>query len=89
MNKGVSRTGSRCTTPTAEPISLGGWYLTDNADNLTRWQFPDIQLGAGDYRVVFASGDNLVDPAGPLHTDFRLNGGGEFLALVRPRRANG
>ncbi|NQU22012.1 MAG: lamin tail domain-containing protein, partial [Candidatus Nealsonbacteria bacterium] len=26
--------------PAATPIDLDGWYLTDKADNLTKWQFP-------------------------------------------------
>ena len=71
--------------PSDQPISLNGWYLTDDADNLSRWQFPDdAELGPGEYKIVFASGDNRVGPEGEIHTDFRLNGGGEFLALVRP-----
>ncbi len=69
--------------PTDQPLSLGGWYLTDDADDLSRWQFPDVELAPGEYRVVFASGDNRVDND-QIHTDFRLDGGGEFLALVRP-----
>jgi len=44
--------------PTAHPISLNGWYLTDNADELTKWKFPEVTLGAEEYVVVFASDKN-------------------------------
>ncbi|MBM3854276.1 MAG: hypothetical protein FJ399_14140, partial [Verrucomicrobia bacterium] len=68
--------------PTA--VSLAGWYLTDNATNKTKWQFPAVTLSAGGYLVVFASDKNRRDPAGRLHTNFSLNADGEYLALVRP-----
>ncbi len=68
---------------------LTGWYLTDDPDDLTKWQFPAAaisQLSVGEYQVVFAS-DKSDDPAVPadeLHTNFKLAKGGEYLALVRP-----
>jgi hypothetical protein len=64
--------------------SLEGWYLTDKADNLTKWKFPTVTLGPDSYLVVFASGKDRRDPAGELHTNFRLSGAGEYLAMVRP-----
>ena len=51
-------------------VLLGGWHLTDNAAILTKWSFPDRELAAGDYLVVFASGKDRVD--GELHTSFKL-----------------
>ncbi|MBN2476320.1 MAG: lamin tail domain-containing protein [Pirellulales bacterium] len=70
--------------PTASPIELGGWYLTDKADNLTKWQFPTHSLAAGDYLLVFASEKAPNGPPGELHTNFKLSGDGEYLGLVRP-----
>jgi hypothetical protein len=64
--------------------SLDGWYLTDKADNLTKWKFPAVTLAPDAYLIVFASGKNRRDPAGALHTNFRLRGAGEYLGLVRP-----
>ena len=59
-------------------------YLTDDPDNLTRWQFPnDTSLASGDHLIVFASG-KTNPPPGELHAGFKLTGGGEFLALVAP-----
>ncbi|MBN2476227.1 MAG: lamin tail domain-containing protein [Pirellulales bacterium] len=72
--------------PTQQTVSLGGWYLTDEQSDLTKWPFPDVSLDPGQYRVVFASGqevDDHVDAQGYLHTNFRLDGDGEYLALVK------
>ena len=68
----------------ARKASLNGWYLTDSSSNLTRWQFPAVALEPDGYLVVFASGKNRRDPAGELHTNFKLSGAGEYLGLVRP-----
>ncbi len=65
-------------------VNLEGWYLTDSARNLTRWKFPAVTLGSDMYLVVFASGKDRTDAAGELHTNFKLSGSGEYLALVRP-----
>ena len=68
----------------SQDVNLGGWSLTDDADDLTRWALPNVDLAAGDFLVVFASGKERTDPASVLHTNFRLAGGGEYLALVEP-----
>jgi hypothetical protein len=77
----------------AQPVNLGGWYLTDDPDNLTKWALPAIQVTAGGFLVVFASGIQQGDHSenwpyrdqkGYYHTNFTLNGDGEYLALVGP-----
>ncbi|MCK4292749.1 MAG: chitobiase/beta-hexosaminidase C-terminal domain-containing protein, partial [Planctomycetes bacterium] len=75
-------------------IDLEGWYLTNSAENLTKWRFPSgVSIGANGYYVLFASGktreDNptnypFVDDDGALHTNFALGAGGDYLALVKP-----
>lgn len=65
-------------------VNLDGWFLTDKADNLTKWRFPTVTLAPDAYLVVFASEKNRRDPTGPLHTNFRLNRDGEYLGLIRP-----
>lgn len=68
-----------------DPVSLDHWALTDTPDELRRWQFPDgLQLEPGAYLVVFASGKGRIEVTGQLHTNFRLDGAGEYLALVGP-----
>ena len=47
---------------TGAPISLAGYALSNNAKNPAKWVFPDIQLGAGEYLAVLASGKNVTDP---------------------------
>jgi len=80
----------------AAPVSLTGWYLTDDPNDLEKWGLPALTLGPGGYLVVFASGvpeqdhpENWPyrDEAGYYHTNFRLEGNGEYLALVSPRLA--
>lgn len=66
------------------PVSLKGWYLTDDADDLTKWELPEVVLGLGAYLVVFASGKDRNDPEGELHTDFSLSSEAGYIALVRP-----
>ncbi|MDF1711826.1 MAG: lamin tail domain-containing protein [Akkermansiaceae bacterium] len=70
------------------PVDLSGWFLTDSANNPTKWEFPaGTSLAQNAYLIVFASGrdtDDYVDPDGFLHTNFRLTTGGEYLALVEP-----
>ncbi len=70
--------------PDGLPVDLTGWYLTDSATNLTKWQFPATVLPAGGYLLVFASNKNRTEAGKELHTNFALSAGGEYLALVRP-----
>ena len=73
--------------PSDESINLQGWHLTDDAGDLNKWVFPEVELPAEQFLVVFASGQGdptYVDTGGFLHTDFRLDRNGEYLALVEP-----
>ncbi len=67
-----------------DPVDLGGWYLANSAANLTKWQFPATNLGPNQFLIVFASDKNRRVPGAPLHTNFKLSGSGEYLALVLP-----
>lgn len=71
--------------PDSTEIHLAGWSLTDDRENLQKWVFPSIVLGAGQYRIVFASGKNRYQPGAPLHANFRLRSEGEYLALANPQ----
>lgn len=70
--------------PEAGPISLAGYHLTDNPDNLNKWRFPAVSVAGNSYLVVFASGKDRTNPTNRLHTDFQLSAEGEYLALVAP-----
>ncbi len=64
-----------------QPVSLGGWYLSDSEEALTAWQFPAVTLESGEYLRVFASGKNRTQ--GELHTSFALSSG-ETVFLTTP-----
>ena len=68
-------------------VSLSGLYLTDDAEQLRKWAFPNgISVPAKGHLVVFASGEDLtdtrLDERGNLHANFRLSAGGEYLAVT-------
>jgi hypothetical protein len=62
-------------------VNVQGLRLTDDAANTAKWAFPSLNLGAGQYLVLFASSKNRVDPTKTLHTNFALGAGGEYLGL--------
>ena len=75
--------------PCRPGMNLAGYHLTDDPADLTKWTFPEIRLGVGEYLVVFASGKDRHDSSKPLHTSFKLSNNGNnddsaFLALVAP-----
>ncbi len=63
-------------------VSLGGLYLTDDPENLTKWALPNVGLEPGEFRIVFASNKNRAEPEAEWHTNFRLAAGGEVLVLT-------
>ena len=68
----------------AEPVDVGGLYLTDNLAVLAKWQIPPDKpvlttIPAGGFLLIWADND-LGDPG--LHASFLLSAGGEELALV-------
>lgn len=65
-------------------VNLGGWYLTDSTNDFRKWEFPATNLNVGAYLVVFASGKDRTIAGRNLHTNFKLGGSGEYLALVEP-----
>lgn len=64
-------------------INLAGWALTDDPNEPQKWPFPDVTLNSHDYLVVFASGKDrrATQPGAALHTNFKLDREGDFLAL--------
>ena len=72
--------------PTDAPVNLGGWSLTVDPADLTKWSFPAITLRPDEYLLVFASGqptDKYIDAGGFLHSNFELNkAAAGYLALI-------
>lgn len=68
-----------------EEVDLGGWHLSDDSSDPSRWTFPgNTLLGVGEFIIVFASGAGMPDANGNLTTNFKLSSGGDYLALIRP-----
>jgi hypothetical protein len=64
------------------PVDLGGWHLSDNPWNVTKWTFPaETVIAPGTYLIVWADEDSSQ---GPLHANFKLSAAGEELRLYTP-----
>ena len=70
--------------PTTADITLQGYHLTNNDNDLERWEFPATPLPAGAYMVVFASEKDRAVAGKELHTNFNLDAAEGYLALVKP-----
>lgn len=67
-------------------IVIAGYYVTDNPNNLTKYQLPinnfeTLTVPAGGYLILWA--DNETEQ-GANHLDFALSASGEYFALVMP-----
>ncbi len=59
-------------------VDLSGWYLSDTQEKLTKWAFPNVTIGPGEYLLVFLSGKDRKGDE--LHASFALHAG-ETLVL--------
>ncbi len=66
---------------TGAAANLAGWTLTDDRALPAKWTFPATSIPAGGQLLVWASGKNRAVSGQPLHTNFRLDADGEYLAL--------
>lgn len=65
---------------TNETVDLGGYFLSDNPDSLTKWKFDlGTFLAPDDYLIVWADKD--LEEEG-IHADFKLSKSGEQLYLM-------
>ena len=63
----------------SEIINLSGWYLSDNDEDLTKWQFPDVSIEPNGYLLLFASDNGSASQ--DLNTNFKLSANGESIHL--------
>jgi len=70
--------------PGINDVNLDGWFLTDDALLLPKWKFPATNIIAKNYIIIFASDKDKSTPGKELHTNFKLSGAGEFLAIIKP-----
>jgi hypothetical protein len=58
--------------PTAAPIDISGWYLTDKPTNPTKWVIPSsFVVPANGFAVIYCSGRDEVN-GGYAHANFKL-----------------
>ena len=55
------------------PLYLGGYCLSDSAENRFRYRLPGIWLRAGDYLVIYCDGENYIGENGEIHANFGLS----------------
>ena len=67
-----------------EPANLSGWSLSDDSRRRQKWQFPETNLPAGGFLVVFASSKDRRVPGRALHTNFKLGADDGSLFLQGP-----
>lgn len=66
--------------PSSNPIDISGFYLSDKADNLVKWRFPQGTIINGkDYLIIWADENKSQ---GPLHANFKLSADGEEIFLL-------
>ncbi len=66
-------------------IQLGGYYLTDDSLETTKWQIPDnTELTPNSGIIIWADGEDMSGRE--LHTNFKLNKDGEWLGLYSPEQ---
>lgn len=63
--------------------NLQGYHLSDSVSNPTKWAFPNVNIPAGGYVLVWAS--NLVPPPSPMHASFAISSAGESILLSDPQ----
>ena len=58
--------------PTGTTVNLTGWYLSDKANNLTKWMIPSGTINSSGYKMVFCSKRNTVN-GNQYHPNFNLS----------------
>lgn len=69
----------------SDAIFLGDKFLTDNQSNPDKWQFPQISINPGQFLLLWA--DDEMDQ-GQLHTNFKLDKGGEYVGIYQSENGN-
>ncbi len=66
-----------------ETVDLENFTISNDPQNLYKWNFPSVKLKAGESVVVFASGKDKFRTGEELHLSFNLDSEGENLYLCR------
>ena len=63
-------------------VNLDGYGLSDDESEPFKWIVPQVEIPAGDYLFIFASGKDRTNPF--LHANFKIKSSGETLILTNP-----
>ena len=64
-----------------DAVDLDGWSLSDDEGRPRKWVFPARTLGAGEFLVILPRTKTAARRQVKLHTNFKLDSDGEYLAL--------
>ncbi len=67
--------------PTDQPVDLTGWGLSDDSGDRFKHTLGPLELPAGGFTLLFASGDVSL---GEAHVGFSLAADGELVVLTHP-----
>lgn len=59
-------------------INLLGYYLSDDTTDVQKWSFPNVEIGAHSYYIVFASGKDKIEED-EIHANFKVSQYGEYI----------
>jgi hypothetical protein len=65
----------------AEAVSLQGYYLTDDLSQPYQFSLPEVWVNPGGFAIIWASGKDMHDGQGAVHTNFSLASSGEPIGL--------
>lgn len=52
-------------------VNLGGYFLSDDINNIAKWEFPIVSIAANGYLLVYCSNKNTASGS-YIHTSFKL-----------------
>lgn len=61
----------------SEPVTLKGFFLSDDAEELEKWAIPEVTIPAGGYLLIFLDGKESTSTE--LHASFALSQGEQMV----------
>ncbi len=62
-------------------VNLLGYFLSDDEENKSKWEFPNVEIAPYGFLVVFASGE---EGSSDLHASFKIGSDGESIYFSGP-----
>ena len=42
-------------------LDLGGYWISDDVNNIYKWNIPELQISPNSFEIIYCSGDNIVE----------------------------